>query len=67
MRETDGIYGGRFSGAGFKVCCLARVDPDKVDAIREEVERRYLSSYPGMTGKYSFHLCKSADGIGARL
>ncbi len=67
MRETSGIYGGRFSGAGFKGCCMALVDPDKTDAIREEVERKYLDSFPAMKGKYSFHLCRSADGIGAGL
>ncbi len=67
MRETDGIYGGRFSGAGFKGCCMALVNPDKVDNIREEVERKYLISFPEMKGKYSFHLCKSADGIGVSL
>ena len=63
MRETDGIYGGRFSGAGFKGCCMALIDPAKADFIRERVEREYLTSYPEMKGKYSFHLCSSADGI----
>ena len=63
MRETSGIYGGRFSGAGFKGCCMALVDPEKVDSIREEVERKYLTAFPEMNGKYSFHLCSSADGI----
>ena len=67
MRETDGIYGGRFSGAGFKGCCMALVNPDKIDSIQEQVERKYLDSFPEMKGKYSFHLCKSADGIGAGL
>ena len=67
MRETDGIYGGRFSGAGFKGCCMALIDPTKTDSIREEVEQKYLAAYPEMIGKYSFHLCKSADGIGANL
>jgi galactokinase/galacturonokinase len=62
MRETDGIYGGRFSGAGFKGCCMALIDPSKTDAIRERVEREYLKSFPEMKGKYSFHLCESADG-----
>ena len=62
MRETSGIYGGRFSGAGFKGCCMALVDPAKVDDIRAEVERKYLTAYPEMNGKYSFHLCESADG-----
>ncbi len=63
MTETDGIYGGRFSGAGFKGCCMALIDPAKADFIRERVEREYLTAYPEMKGKYSFHLCDSADGI----
>ena len=64
MRETAGIYGGRFSGAGFKGCCMALIDPGKTDVIREEVERKYLTAFPEMRGKYSFHLCESADGVG---
>ncbi len=64
MRETSGIYGGRFSGAGFKGCCMALIDPAKADTIQEAVERKYLSAFPEMTGKYSFHLCESADGVG---
>ena len=65
MTETDGIYGGRFSGAGFKGCCIALIDPEKAETIAEAVEQKYLSSFPEMRGKYSFHLCESADGIGA--
>ncbi len=64
MTETDGIYGGRFSGAGFKGCCMALIDPEKADQIAERVERAYLTAYPEMKGKYSFHLCRSADGLG---
>ncbi len=63
MRETAGIYGGRFSGAGFKGCCIALIDPAKAGSIQEHVEREYLAAFPGMKGKYSFHLCESADGI----
>ncbi|MBE7003027.1 MAG: GHMP kinase [Ruminococcaceae bacterium] len=64
MRETPGIYGGRFSGAGFKGCCMALIDPAKADGVRERVEREYLTAFPEMKGKYSFHLCESADGLG---
>ena len=67
MTETPGIYGGRFSGAGFKGCCMALIDPAKAGEIEERVEREYLTAFPEMKGKYSFHLCESADGIGARL
>ena len=63
MTETDGIYGGRFSGAGFKGCCMALIDPEKAEEIERTVTDRYLKTYPGLTGKYSFHLCDSADGV----
>ena len=64
MTETDGIYGGRFSGAGFKGCCMALIDPEKAEEIVDRVGRLYLAEYPGLDGKYSAHLCDSADGIG---
>jgi galactokinase/galacturonokinase len=63
MRETDGIYGGRFSGAGFKGCCMALIDPAKAGSIQEKVERDYIDAYPEMKGRYSFHMCVSADGM----
>ena len=63
MTETDGIYGGRFSGAGFKGCCMALIDPEKAEEIERTVTDRYLEAYPGLAGKYSFHLCDSADGV----
>ncbi len=63
MRNTDGIYGGRFSGAGFKGCCMALIDPDFAESIEKTVGERYLKAYPMLEGKYSFHLCESADGV----
>lgn len=63
MRETSGIYGGRFSGAGFKGCCMALIDPARAEIIAEEVERKYLVVFPEMRGKYSFCLCESANGV----
>ena len=63
MRETDGIYGGRFSSAGFRGCCMALIDPEKAGTIQEHVEKEYLTAFPEMKEKYSFHLCESSDGI----
>ena len=63
MTETDGIYGGRFSGAGFKGCCMAIIDPDKEAEILERVEREYTKAFPKLKEKYSAHICHSADGI----
>lgn len=63
MRSTDGIYGGRFSGAGFKGCCMALIDPDKAEEIEANVTKAYLKEFPQLEGRYSFHLCESADGV----
>lgn len=63
MTRTDGIYGGRFSGAGFKGCCMALIDPSFEEAIKEQVSREYLKLFPHLEGKYSAHICKSADGV----
>ena len=63
MTQTDGIYGGRSSGAGFKGCCMALIDPAQEDSIRETVTREYLAAFPHLEGKFSVHFCKSADGV----
>ena len=62
MTKTEGIYGGRFSGAGFKGCCMALINPDFEDSIVEKVTREYLDIFPHLEGKYSVHICESADG-----
>ena len=63
MTRTDGIYGGRFSGAGFKGCCMALIDPAYEESIRQRVTEEYLRAFPGMKGKYDVFICESADGV----
>ena len=63
MTRTEGIYGGRFSGAGFKGCCMALIDPSYEESIRETVTKQYLKVFPELEGKYSVHICESADGV----
>lgn len=63
MTQTDGIYGGRFSGAGFKGCCIALIDPSFQKSVSERVTEQYLKSYPEMKGKYDVFICESADGV----
>ncbi len=62
MTKTEGIYGGRFSGAGFKGCCMALINPDFEESIVEKVTKEYLAIFPHLEGKYSVHICESADG-----
>ncbi len=63
MKETRGIYGGRFSGAGFKGCCMALIDPAFEESITREVTEKYLAAFPHLRGKFSVHVCQTADGV----
>jgi len=63
MLKTPGIYGGRFSGAGFKGCCMALIDPAYEESIKEYVTAEYLKVFPELAGKYSVHFCETADGV----
>lgn len=63
MTCTEGIYGGRFSGAGFKGCCMALIDPSYRESIERKIADEYLREFPALRGKYQFVICKSADGI----
>ena len=42
MRKLSGVYGGRFSGAGFKGACVALVDP----SCKENVEPKIRNYHP---------------------
>ena len=63
MTHTKGIYGGRFSGAGFKGCCMALIDPAYEEAILQAVRAEYLDAFPHLADKYSAHICHTANGV----
>jgi len=62
--NTPGVYGVRFSGAGFRGSCLALVDPAQSEAIAEAVHQQYPQTHPEVADVYSVHLCQPADGAG---
>lgn len=62
MLTTDGIYGGRFSGAGFKGACIALVDPTKKEQIEKEITEKYLAKFPQYKNTFKVYFCKSDDG-----
>lgn len=63
MTRTEGIYGGRFSGAGFKGCCMALIDPAFEESVLRTVEEEYLKAFPALRGHYESFICKSSDGV----
>lgn len=63
LSRTEGVYGGRFSGAGFKGCCVALVDPALAESAARSVASAYAKAFPALAEAFSAHICHSADGI----
>ena len=63
MLNTDGVYGGRFSGAGFRGCCIALIAPDFEDYVLKNVKEKYLKAFPKLSDNYADAICESSDGI----
>ena len=62
MRSLPGVYGGRFSGAGFKGACIALVDPNCKESIENELTARYLEQFPEYEKTFQVHWVKPDDG-----
>ena len=62
MRSLPGVYGGRFSGAGFKGACIALVDPAYKEEIQTELTKRYLEQFPEYERTFQVFWVKPDDG-----
>lgn len=62
MRSLPGIYGGRFSGAGFKGACIALINPAYKEQIKEELTRQYLEQFPEYENTFAVFFVKPDDG-----
>lgn len=62
MRTLPGVYGGRFSGAGFKGACIALVAPERKEEIEKELTRQYLEKFPEYEQTFKVYFVKPDDG-----
>ena len=62
MRTLPGVYGGRFSGAGFKGACIALVDPQHKEEIEKELTRQYLEKFPEYEQTFKVYFVKPDGG-----
>lgn len=62
LKGLKGVYGGRFSGAGFKGAVIAFVDPAFKKEIEEYVTCEYLTQYPEYQKTFSIYWVHSTDG-----
>ncbi|MGC9397166.1 MAG: galactokinase family protein [Anaerolineae bacterium] len=59
--DAPGVYGARFSGAGFRGSCIGLSDPACREEIQAFIDARYPAAHPNAAAYYSVHFCKS-DG-----
>ncbi len=62
MRTLPGIYGGRFSGAGFKGACIAIIDPTQKENIEREMTKQYLAKFPEYEQTFKIYFVKPDNG-----
>ena len=62
MHSLPGVYGGRFSGAGFKGACIALVDPAHKEEIEKTLTERYLKQFPEYENTFKVFWVKPDDG-----
>ena len=62
MRSLPGVYGGRFSGAGFKGACIALVDPACKAEIEKVLTQKYLEQFPEYERTFQVFWVKPDDG-----
>lgn len=63
MSECKGIYGGRFSGAGFNGSSMAIINPEYKEEIAVTLKRKYLEYYPELKARFRITFCRTADGV----
>jgi galactokinase/galacturonokinase len=62
MRQLPGVYGGRFSGAGFKGAVIALVDPQYKEQIEQELTKQYLEQFPEYQNTFKVYWVKPDEG-----
>ena len=64
LKECEGVYGARFSGAGYRGACIALVNPAFKETIRRKVDEIYPVRHPAYKDTYKVNFCKISDGAG---
>ncbi len=62
MSKLPGVYGGRFSGAGFKGAVIALVDPAYKESIEKLLTEQYLTQFPEYEETFSVNWVRPDDG-----
>src|SRR5699024_5221310 len=64
LRESEGVYGARPSGAGYRGAVIGLIDPAFKEEIKEKIDTEYPHKYPEYKDLYEVNFCQTADGAG---
>ena len=62
LQETPGVYGARFSGAGYRGSCIGLIDPAYRDEIKAQIEAVYPEKHPEYKDDFRVYFCRTSDG-----
>ncbi len=62
LRESDGVYGARPSGAGFRGSVIGLVDPAYKEEIKAAIDAVFPKAHPEYADRYEVNFAETADG-----
>ena len=62
MVQCPAVYGARFSGAGFRGCCVALVEQSCASQAAAEIQAAYAARQPELAANAAVVVCRSDDG-----
>ena len=62
LRNTPGVYGARFSGAGYRGCCMGFIDPRYREEVKARIDEIYPKRHPEFKDVYRVYFSGTDDG-----
>ena len=62
LKDAEGVYGARPSGAGFRGAVIGLIDPAYKESIKAQIDAVYPVEYPEIKDKYEVNFCITEDG-----
>lgn len=62
LKESEGVYGARPSGAGYRGAVIGLIDPAYKHTIQAKLQAVYPKAYPELADKFEINFCRTDDG-----
>ena len=59
LRDAPGVWGARFSGAGFRGSCIGLYRPGAEEQVRAAIGGVFPARHPHVADRYEVHFCRS--------